>query len=87
MLVLARKLNQSIMINDDIEVMILDIQGEQVKLGLKAPKSVKIFRKEIYESIQQENIAALKSKAQKLDDVSVLFKKKKGEGGENEHES
>ena len=87
MLVLARKLNQSIMINDDIEVMILDIQGEQVKLGLKAPKSVKIFRKEIYESIQQENIAALKSKAQKLDDVSVLFKKKKGEGGENEVKS
>ncbi len=77
MLVLARKINQSIMINDDVEVMILDVQGEQVKLGLKAPRSVKIFRKEVYESIQRENIAALKSEAQKLDDVSELLKKKK----------
>ena len=77
MLVLARKLNQSIIINDDIEIMVLDIQGEQVKLGLKAPKSVKIFRKEVYDSIQQENIEALKSKTAQLDDISKLFKKKK----------
>lgn len=77
MLVLARKVNQSIMINDNIEVMILDIQGEQVKIGLKAPKSVKIFRKEVYESIQRENIEALKSKTQQLDDISKLFKGKK----------
>ncbi len=77
MLVLARKLNQSIIINDDIEIMILDIQGEQVKLGLKAPKSIKIFRKEVYDSIQQENIEALKSKTTQLDDVSKLFKNKK----------
>ena len=77
MLVLARKINQSIMINDNIEVMILDIQGEQVKIGLRAPKSVKIFRKEVYESIQRENIEALKSKTQQLDDISKLFKGKK----------
>jgi carbon storage regulator len=76
MLVLARKLNQSIMISDNIEVMILDIQGEQVKLGIKAPKNVKVFRKEIYESIQQENIEALKSQSQKMEDISKLFKKK-----------
>ncbi len=77
MLVLARKINQSIILNDDIEIMILDIQGEQVKLGLKAPKSVKIFRKEVYDSIQQENVEALKSKTAQLDDISKLFKKKK----------
>ena len=76
MLVLARKLNETIIINDDIEVMILDIQGEQVKIGIKAPKSVKIFRKEVYESIQKENIAAAKSQTQQLDDISKMFKDK-----------
>ncbi len=77
MLVLARKINQSIILNDDIEVMILDVQGEQVKVGIKAPKSVKIFRKEVYESIQQENIEALKSKTHPLDDLTKLLKDKK----------
>ena len=79
MLVLARKLKQSIILNDDIEIMVLDIQGEQVKLGLKAPKTVKIFRKEVYESIQQENLAALKSKTGQMDNISKLFKEKKNE--------
>jgi len=70
------------MINDDIEVMILDVQGEQVKIGLKAPKTVKIFRKEVYDAIQQENIEALKSKTQKLDHISKLLKdKKEGKNG------
>lgn len=76
MLVLSRKLNQSIIINDDVEIMILDTQGDQVKLGIKAPRNVKIFRKEIYEEIQRENIAALKTPAINLQDVSRLFNKK-----------
>ncbi|MDD5067838.1 MAG: carbon storage regulator CsrA [bacterium] len=78
MLVLSRKLNQSIIINDDVEIMILDTQGDQVKLGIKAPRNVKIFRKEIYEEIQKENIAALKTPAIKLQDVSKLLNKKEG---------
>ncbi|MBU1075765.1 MAG: carbon storage regulator CsrA [Spirochaetes bacterium] len=77
MLVLARKINQSIILNDDIEVMVLDVQGEQVKLGIKAPKSVKIFRKEVYESIQKENIEALKSQTHPIDDLTKLLKDKK----------
>lgn len=76
MLVLARKLNQSIIINDDIEIMILDTQGDQVKIGIKAPRDVKIYRKEIFDEIQRENIEALKSQIHKLDDVSKLFNKK-----------
>lgn len=61
MLVLARRLNESIIIGDDIEVVIIDIKGDQVKLGIKAPKMISVHRKEIYEEIQQENIAAMRS--------------------------
>ncbi|MCX7678603.1 MAG: carbon storage regulator CsrA [Spirochaetes bacterium] len=61
MLVLARKINESIMIGDDVEVIVIDIKGDQVKLGIKAPKQVSVHRKEVYEEIQRENIAATKT--------------------------
>lgn len=61
MLVLTRKLKQSIMIGDDIELTILAIEGEQVKLGINAPKNVDIHRKEIYIAIQNENNEASKT--------------------------
>ncbi len=61
MLVLARKLNESIIIGDDIEVVVIDIKGDQVKLGIRAPKRISVHRKEIYDEIQQENIAAMSS--------------------------
>jgi carbon storage regulator len=59
MLVLSRKLQQSIMIGDHIEVKILSIDGDQVKLGIVAPKSVKVHRSEVFEAIQEQNKAAL----------------------------
>lgn len=74
MLVLARKINQSIIIQDDVEIMILDIQGEQVKLGIKAPERIKIYRKEIYDEIQKENIRAAKSELPK--DLDSLIDKR-----------
>ncbi|MBP8986741.1 MAG: carbon storage regulator CsrA, partial [Spirochaetes bacterium] len=49
MLVLARKINESIMIGDDVEIVIIDIKGDQVKLGIKAPKTISVHRKEIYD--------------------------------------
>ena len=55
MLALARKTNQSIMIGKDIEITLLEIKGDQVKIGINAPKSVPIYRKEIYVQIQDEN--------------------------------
>ncbi len=55
MLALARKINQSIMIGNDIEITLLEIKGDQVKIGINAPKSVPIYRKEIYVQIQDEN--------------------------------
>ncbi len=77
MLVLARRLNESIMIGDEIEVVVIDIRGDQVKLGIKAPKKVAVHRKEIYQEIKQENIAALSSDfdPSKLRELSEFFKK------------
>jgi carbon storage regulator len=58
MLVLTRKSNQSIMIGDDIEVSVLSIMGEKVRIGIQAPRDVPVFRKEVYLEIQQEQVAA-----------------------------
>lgn len=57
MLVLTRKSNQSIMIGDDIEVSVLAIMGEKVRIGIQAPRDVPVFRKEVYLEIQQEAAA------------------------------
>lgn len=59
MLVLSRKKNESIMIGDHIEVKILSVEGDQVKLGIVAPKSVKVHRSEVFEAIQEQNKEAL----------------------------
>ncbi len=81
MLVLARRLNESIMIGDDIEVVIIDIKGDQVKLGIRAPKRVTVHRKEIYDEIRKENIAAMDSKVkpEELREISEIFRKGKDE--------
>lgn len=55
MLALSRKVNESIMIGNDIEITILEIKGDQIKIGISAPKSVPIYRKELYLQIQQSN--------------------------------
>ena len=61
MLALARKVNESIVINDNVEVTILEIKGDQVKIGINAPKSVPIYRKELYLQIQKANEEAINS--------------------------
>jgi carbon storage regulator len=58
MLVLTRKSNQSIMIGDDIEVSVLSVMGEKVRIGIQAPQSIPVFRKEIYLEIHREAAAA-----------------------------
>ena len=63
MLALSRKVNESIMIGHDIEVTVLEIKGEQVKLGINAPKSVPLYRKEIYVQIQEANKEAVSTAA------------------------
>jgi len=58
MLILSRKKDESIVIGDNIIVSIVDIKGDQVKLGINAPGDVKVFRQEVYRAIQEENRAA-----------------------------
>ncbi|MGE7110310.1 carbon storage regulator CsrA [Lysinibacillus sp. NPDC047702] len=59
MLVLSRKKDESIMIGDQIEIKILAIEGEQIKIGIVAPKTVKVHRSEVFEAIQAQNKEAL----------------------------
>ncbi|MDX6554458.1 MAG: carbon storage regulator [Miltoncostaeaceae bacterium] len=56
MLVLTRKTNQSIMIGDDVEVSVLSVLGEKVRLGIQAPREVPVFRKEVYLEIHAERL-------------------------------
>lgn len=61
MLILSRKKDESIIIGDNIEISIVDIKGDHVKLGINAPKDVKVYRQEVYEAILKENEAAVNS--------------------------
>ena len=76
MLVLSRKINQSIVIGDNIEIMLVDIRGDQIKLGINAPKTVKIFRKEVYEEVKNQNREAAKSTIEELNILSSFVKNK-----------
>jgi carbon storage regulator len=67
MLVLTRKSNQSIMIGDDIEVSVLAIMGEKVRIGIQAPRDVPVFRKEVYLEIQEERSHETKGAREEVD--------------------
>jgi carbon storage regulator len=66
MLILSRKVDERIMIGDQIEISVIDIRGDQVKIGIAAPTHIKVYRKEVYQAIQQENIEAVKSRPSAL---------------------
>lgn len=59
MLALTRKKGESLVINNNIEITVLEVRGEQIKIGISAPKDVPIYRKEVYMQIQEENKAAV----------------------------
>ena len=61
MLALSRKLNESIMIGNEVEITVLEVKGDQVNIGISAPKSVPIYRKEIYLQIKESNEEAAKA--------------------------
>ena len=75
MLVLTRKSNQSIMIGDEIEVSVLAIMGEKVRIGIEAPRSIPVFRKEVYLEIQQDD----SSPEEDREAVDKALEKMKGE--------
>ena len=61
MLILSRKVDEKVVIGDDITISIIEVRGDQVRIGIDAPKKVKVFRQEVYDAIKAENKAALKS--------------------------
>lgn len=72
MLALSRKVNESIIVGNDIEITILEIKKEQVKIGIKAPKSVSVYRKELYLQIKDSNKEAADNSID-LDAIHKLF--------------
>ena len=69
MLVLTRKLGESIAIDDHIKIRVVQIKGKQVRLGIEAPKETKIHREEVYQAIHDQNVAAVQVN---MDDISRL---------------
>ena len=62
MLILSRKIDEKIMIGDNISISVIEIRGDQVRIGVDAPKTVKVFRREVFDAILAENKAAAESK-------------------------
>lgn len=75
MLVLTRKKNESIIIGDDIKITVVEVKGDQIKLGITAPKQVTVHREEIYLEIQRENELAARSKTE-FEELNVIWQMK-----------
>ena len=75
MLILSRKTDQAIKIGDDITITIIDIHGDQVKIGVDAPRDVKVFRQEVFNAIKTENTAAASVTTDKILDLSKILNK------------
>ena len=73
MLVLTRKPDQSIMVGNDIEITVLEVRGEQVRIGIRAPRSVAVHRKEVFDQIRQENANAAEAPTDALPDLRDLL--------------
>lgn len=76
MLVLTRKLGEKIQIGDDISILIMEIKGKQVRLGIEAPPNIKVHREEIYQKIQDENIKAANSEITDFSELEKLIDRK-----------
>ena len=78
MLVLSRQRDETIMIGDDIEVTVVDIRGDKVRLGINAPKEISVHRKEVYDAIRRENKAAAQVKPEDLSGLGKMTPKPPG---------
>jgi len=77
MLVLSRKSGEAIRIGDDIEVSIIDVRGDTVRIGITAPRNVAIFRMELLEEVAKTNIDAVRTTSVKLDVLNALLSEKR----------
>ena len=75
MLVLTRKVNESIMVGDEVKITIVEVKGDQVKLGISAPKRIAVHREEIYLEIQKENIRAAETGVG-IDELNRIWRNK-----------
>ncbi|AXV05831.1 Carbon storage regulator [Euzebya pacifica] len=73
MLVLTRRANESIMIGDDIVITVLDVRGDQIRIGIKAPRSVAVHREEVYAELQEANQAAASPSKAAMANLSKLL--------------
>jgi carbon storage regulator len=79
MLVLSRQRDETIMIGDNIEVTVVDIRGDKVRLGINAPKEISVHRKEVYDAIRRENKAAAQVKPEDLSGFGKIDSKQDNE--------
>ena len=73
MLVLTRRKGQSIVLGDNIEISIVEVSGDSVRLGIEAPREISIYRREIYDAIREENIAAARAAGKMKGQISNIF--------------
>ena len=83
MLVLTREKEETIMIGHQIEVKVLDIRGDRVRIGIVAPLEIAVHRKEVYLAIQKENVEASRTESGGIDEAVKLFKKKKDQSNKD----
>ncbi|MFQ5481686.1 MAG: carbon storage regulator CsrA [Nitrospinaceae bacterium] len=76
MLVLTRKIGESIKINEDVKITVIDIKGKNIRLGIEAPRETKVYREEVFNKIKEENLSAASATGFDASKVSKLIKDK-----------
>lgn len=83
MLVLSRQRDETIMIGDEIEITVVDIRGDKVRLGINAPRTIQVHRKEVYEAIRRENTEAAQIDIDDLSDADKTLRQRNGHANTN----